>query len=178
MKDPNHILLNPVRSRIIQYLAGHEKATAGDIALLMSDVSRTTLYRHLNVLSKNKIITVVEENRVRGSVERTYALNLKTFSEQNTKENATHNAFGFLMKIYGDFEKYFNDKDADPEEDKVFLNNVTLLLSNEEFDELLAQMNALLRKHLNNVPDEKRKTRSLSFISCPPNQQGKMDKEQ
>ena len=170
LKDLNEILLNPVRSRIIQYLAVHQKATPGEIASFMTDVSRTTLYRHLKVLAKNEIITIVEENRVRGSVERTYALDLKTLSEQNTKEKATTNAFGFLMKIYADIEKYFKDKNADPEGDTVFLNNVTLLLSDEELHQLLGEINILLRKHLDNKEDEKRKVRSLSFISCPPTQ--------
>jgi len=177
VKDLNQVLLNPIRSRIIQYLAGHQTATAGEIALLMTDVPRTTLYRHLNVLTKNNIITVVAENRVRGSVERTYALNLNTVAEQNTKENATHNAFGFLMKIYGDFERYFNDENANPGTDKVFLSNVTLLLSDEEFDEFLAQTNAFFLKHLNNTPNESRKTRSLSLISAAGNDERRSDNE-
>ncbi|MEJ6949649.1 helix-turn-helix domain-containing protein [Natronospora cellulosivora (SeqCode)] len=177
MKDLNEILLNPVRIRIIQYLAVNQKATPGDIVSFMTDVSRTTLYRHLKVLAKNEIITVVEENRVRGSVERTYALNLKTLSEHNTVENATTNAFGFLMKIYADIENYFKDKNADPEADTVFLNNVTLLLSDEEFHQLLEDINILLRKHLDNKADKKRKIRSLSFISCPPIQDMDEDHE-
>lgn len=167
MKDINQVLLNPIRSRIIQYLAVHQRATAGEVGLFMTDVPRTTLYRHLNILAKNNIITVVSETRVRGSVERTYGLNLKTISEKNTTENATHNAFGFLMKIYADFEKYFSDENANPGVDKVFLSNVSLILSDEEFDELLTQLNELLKKHIKNTPDENRKQRSVSFISSP-----------
>jgi len=167
MKDINEVLLNPIRSRIIQYLARNIRATAGDIALFMTDVPKTTLYRHLNTLAKHNIITVVEENRVRGSVERTYALDLKAISEKNTKENALGNAFGFLMKIYGDFDRYFSDENANTAADKIFLSNVSLLLSDKEFNELLKQINALFAEHLNNTPDEKRKQRSLSFISSP-----------
>ncbi len=167
MKDINEVLLNPIRSRIIQYLARNQRATAGDISLFMTDVSKTTLYRHLKMLSKHKIIMVVEENRVRGSVERTYSLNLKTIDEKNTKENALGNAFGFLMKIYGDFDRYFSEENKDLKADKIFLSNVSLLLSDEEFDELFKQINELLAEHLNNVPNEERKQRSLSFISSP-----------
>jgi DNA-binding transcriptional ArsR family regulator len=167
MKEINQVLLNPVRGRIIQYLSSHPTATAGDIALRMTDVPRTTLYRHLNVLVNSNILTVVAENRIRGSVERTYALNLQTFSEHNTNENFISNAFGFLMKIFGDFDRYFSAENPNPGADKVFLSNVSLLLSDEEFNELLTQLNSLLRRHLDNEPIRGRKQRSISIISSP-----------
>ena len=169
MRDMNQILLNPIRSRIIQYLATHQRATAGELDSFMNDVPRTTLYRHLNILAEHNIITVVEENRVRGSVERTYALNVKTVQEENTKENATRNAFGFLMKIYGDYERYFSNPNADPAADKIFLSNVALLLSDEEFNELLTDINGILIKHINNEYKKNRKQRSIAFISSPCN---------
>lgn len=167
MKDLSQVLLNPIRSRIIQYLSINQTATAGELDSLITDVARTTLYRHLKILAKSNVITVVAEKRVRGSVERTYALNLKTISEENTKENATRNAFGFLMKIYADYERYFNDEHADPTADKIFLGNVNLLLSDAEFDDLIKQINSLFMKHLNNKPDEERKQRSISVINSP-----------
>jgi DNA-binding transcriptional ArsR family regulator len=167
MKDINEVLLNPIRSRIIQYLARNQKATAGDISSLMTDIPKTTLYRHLKILYKHKIIMVVEENRVRGSVERTYSLNLKTIDEKNTKENALGNAFGFLMKIYGDFDRYFSEENKKPSADKIFLSNVSLLMNDDEFDELFKKINGLLAEHLNNKPNKERKQRSLSFISSP-----------
>lgn len=173
MKDLNQILLNPVRSRIIQYLSVHQVATAAELVSFMTDISRTTLYRHLNTLAENDVIKVVSEKRVRGSVERSYSLNLETITKENTKENATRNAFGFLMKIYADFDMYFQNENANPGADKVFLSNVSLLLSDDEFNELLVQINTLLKDRLNNKPNEKRKQRSISFISSPCIEEGK-----
>ena len=167
MKDLSQVLLNPVRSRIIQFLSMNKEATAGELGTFISDVPRTTLYRHLKVLVEHNVIVVVAENRVRGSVERTYSLNVAKLSEENTTENATRNAFSFLMKIYADYERYFSNKNADPYRDKIFLSNVSLLLSDEEFDELLEEINKLLRAQLNNEPNENRKQRSLSFITSP-----------
>ncbi len=167
MKDLNQVLLNPVRSRIIQYLATHNTATAGELDAVFTDVPRTTLYRHMKVLAEHEVITVVAENRIRCSLERTYALNLAAVTEQNTVENATRNAFGFLMKIYADFSTYFGDKDVDPTQDRIFLGNVSLLLSDAEFDDVLQQINALLRQHLNNTPSPERRPRSISVISSP-----------
>ena len=173
MKDLSQVLLNPVRSRIIQFLSMNKEATAGELGTFISDVPRTTLYRHLKVLVQHKVIVVVAENRVRGSVERTYSLNVAKLSEENTTENATRNAFGFLMKIYADYENYFSGENVDPNRDKIFLNNVSLLLSDEEFDDLLKEINTLLMARINNEPNENRRQRSLSFISSPCDEEGK-----
>lgn len=165
--DLSQVLMNPVRSRILRHLAIHQTATAGDLAEKLTDVPRTTLYRHLNVLAKHNVIKVVAENRVRGSVERTYSLNVEAMQAENTVANATRNAFGFLMKIYGDLHNYFSSPSNDPAADRIFLSNVTLLLSDEEFGDLLAKINAIFLQHIDNQPTEDRKTRSLAIISSP-----------
>lgn len=167
MRDLNPILLHPIRSRIIQYLGIHKTATAGELTSFMSDVPRTTLYRHLNVLAEHTVIKVVAENRVRGAVERTYALDIQSISEANSLQNTLRNAFGFLITIYGNWAAYFDKPYPDPGRDKLFLSNLNLLLSDVEFDAFLVQLNTLLVKHLNNTPETGRKQRSISIVSSP-----------
>lgn len=167
MKDLNQVLLNPIRMRIVQYLATHESVTVGELVSIMTDVPRTTLYRHINTLAGSNILTVVGENRIRGTVEKVYALNILTLSSENTLQNATRNAFGFLMKIYADFEKYFSNANANPGKDRVFLNNTVLLMSDEEYDDFLNELKNLMVKHMKEEPSIKRKARSFSIISAP-----------
>lgn len=167
MKDLNQILLNPVRTRIVQYLITHESATAKELVKWMPDVARTTLYRHMNTLVDANLLTVVQENRIRGTVEKVYALNTDAITSQNTKENATWNTFSFLMGIYADFDRYFGQADADPARDKIFLNHAVLLMSDEEYDGFLGEMQTLFHKHLSNEATEGRKPRRLSIISAP-----------
>jgi len=167
MRDLSPILLHPIRSRITQYLAIHKTATAGELASFISDVPRTTLYRHLNVLAEHTVIKVVAENRIRGAVERTYSLDVQSMGEANSLQNTLRNAFGFLMTIYGNWATYFNKPDPDPGKDKLFLSNLNLMLSDAEFDEFIAELNTLLLKHLHNAPDAVRKQRSISIVSSP-----------
>lgn len=167
MKDINKIVMNPVRMRILQYFSTHKVATAGELVDFITDVPRTTLYRHINILAENNLINVVDENRIRGAVQRTYALNIATISNENTVENATRNAYGFLMNLYSKFEQYFNSSKADPLRDKLFLNTAVLLMSDKEFDTFLGEINALMSQHLNNKTSEKRKSRNISIISSP-----------
>ncbi len=174
MKDLNQVLMNPIRSRIIQYLSIHKEATAGILSELISDVPRTTLYRHINILVKSNLLTVVSEKKIRGSLEKTYALNIETFSKENTVENVTRNAYGFLMKIYADFDRYFEKNKNKPssEMESVFLSNLSLLMSDEEFKAFISELNQVFGKHLNNVQDGSRKQRSISIISSPVNNEG------
>lgn len=169
--DLNNILLNPVRARIIQYLAFHKAVTAGELVSFMTDIPRTTLYRHINTLVKSNILSIVSENRIRGTLEKVYSLNISAISSENTLENAPRNAFGFLMNIYSDFERYFNTENPNPGRDKLFLNNIVLMLSDEEYDGFLMELQTLLRKHLNNEPSSERKPRNLSIISAPSTEQ-------
>jgi len=81
------------------------------------------------------------------------------------------------MKIYADFDAYFSDKDANPGVDKVFVNNVNLLLSDAEYNELLGGIAALLTNHIENQPNEIRRQRNISIISSPCSTEGGMGNE-
>ena len=63
-------ILNPVRMRRIQSLAKNKNMTVQQIAQELTDVPQATLYRHLNKLLKAKAIVVVQENKVRGVLEK------------------------------------------------------------------------------------------------------------
>lgn len=67
------VVLHPVRLRIVQQLGGRSLTTA-QLRQAMPDVTQATLYRHVAALVESSILTVVEERRVRGAVERTLAL--------------------------------------------------------------------------------------------------------
>ena len=47
------------------------------------------------------------------------------------------------------------------------MNTAVLLMSDEEFDTFLGEINALMKQHLNNKTSEKRKSRNISIISSP-----------
>ncbi|MFM2438764.1 MAG: hypothetical protein RLZ55_1589 [Actinomycetota bacterium] len=68
------VLSHPVRLRIVLALVGDRHATTADLAAEMPDVTTATLYRHVAALVEAGVIEVVSERRVRGAVERTFAL--------------------------------------------------------------------------------------------------------
>lgn len=162
----SEVMLNPIRMRIIQVAAASGNISASDICEKMPDVPRTTIYRHIKILIDNNILMIVSENKIRGSLERILSLNTAEIAKHNSLENATQNAFGFLMQQYTKFEKYFSSKTANPAADRVFMNNTTLMLTDKEFDAFLMDLQQLLQKYSFEY-NKNRKERNISIISAP-----------
>ena len=170
-KDIADIALNPVRIRIIQALAMNDEMTAVQIGTAMSDVSRTTLYRHISILIDAGLVTVVSEKKIRGSIERTLALNAKELQEQMSASDPTQEIFKFLMGTYVKFQKYFSRDDIDPMADKVFINNAVMMMSDEEFDQFMTGFRELSQKYYfegDLASGVQRKPRDITTISAPP----------
>ncbi|GCD11860.1 helix-turn-helix domain-containing protein [Clostridium tagluense] len=159
-------MLNPARMRIIQELSTRRSITATELCEKISDVPRTTMYRHINILLDNNILSVVSEKKIRGSLERTLALNIGEISKNNTLKNASQNALGFLMNRYARFHNYFSGENPDPAKDKIFLNNSVLMMDDNEFDQFLSELRGLIIKYNFEVANG-RKARDISVISAP-----------
>ena len=67
-------LAHPVRMRVVLALVGGRELTTRGLAEELPEIRLATLYRHVSALSEAGILSVVAERRVRGAVERTYAL--------------------------------------------------------------------------------------------------------
>ena len=66
--DIVEIVMNPARQRIFQYLLVNETGTVKEMRKALPDIPSASLYRHVKILLDNGILTVVEENRIRGTV--------------------------------------------------------------------------------------------------------------
>ncbi len=166
MKNINEIMLNPIRMRIIQELSKMESTTTSELCRKISDVPRTTMYRHIKILIENDILSVISEEKVRGSFEREIALNIPEITKHNTIENAATNALGFLMSIYGKLHNYFHGENPEPGKDKIFMNNTVLMMNDTEFDQFTEELRKLLLKYSFELGKD-RKARDISIISAP-----------
>lgn len=166
MKDINSVMLNTIRMKIIQELSSSQSLTTGELCERINSVPRTTMYRHINILLDNNILTVVSEKRIRGSIERTLALNIGEISKNNTIENASTNALSFLLNRYTRFHNYFNNGNPDPAKDKIFLNYTVMMMNDKEFDKFLSELQGLIVK-FNFKETDGRKARDISIISTP-----------
>jgi DNA-binding transcriptional ArsR family regulator len=177
MKSLENVLLNPVRMRIVQHLSFLESATVGKLVELMNDVPRTTLYRHINMLYDRGLLTVVKEEKVRGTYEREYALNTAKLHEDLESNIIEKSVYTLMVKLLADFEVYFKTQGSDPIKDRLFLAENTLLLSDMELGQFTDELFVVVKKYMNFTAEPERKPRVISIISSPYNDKEDSDAE-
>ena len=160
--------MNPIRQRIFQYFLLHETGTVKDLKKALSDIPNASLYRHIKILADHSILIVVGENRIRGTVESVYRLNKDALATEDESGNAVQMS---LLSICASFARYFAGGNADPKRDMLLLTNCTLLLTDEEFSGFLSAINEITLRYMKAETTEGSKTRQITLISAPTNEQ-------
>lgn len=158
------VVMNPVRQRIFQYLLVHETGTVKEIRKALPDIPSASVYRHMKILTDHGVLTVVGENRIRGTVESIYKLNQEalTVSDENGRAAQTG-----LLALCGAFAKYFAGENPNPEKDMLLLTNCTLTLTDKEFGNFLSEINEVAVKYMAAQVSAESKTRQITLISSP-----------
>lgn len=166
-KDMATVIMNSVRQRIIQYLILHEKGTAGEIHEELHDIPIASLYRHIKILLEAGFLEVLEEKQIRGTIERTYSLVKQPMGETPSQEEIAFLVQSSLMSLMTSFQQYFDRGEVNLEKDMLCLTTSTLLLSEEEFMEMLKRIGSVINDYIRNVPEEGRQPRRFTIISSP-----------
>lgn len=161
------VLLNPVRMRVVQHLLLHQPSTTQEIGGHLADIPKASLYRHLKKLTDCGIVRVVSENRVRGTVERVYALEKIADAGGDEKQKMKRALESTMLTLLGEFERYLSRGDADMVRDRLSMQTATLLLTDEEFEQFAREISFAYARVLDNQPDGKRKMRRVTFIVSP-----------
>lgn len=158
------IVMNPVRQRIFQYLLVHETGTVKEIRKALPDVPSASLYRHMKILTEHGILTVIGENRIRGTVESIYQLNKSALEIEDANGSAVQSA---LLGICASFAKYFSGDSPDPKKDMLLMTTCTLTLNDTEFMNFLTEINQVAVKYMDIPIKDGSKTRQITLISAP-----------
>lgn len=162
--NPAEVVMNPVRQRIMQFLMVHEKGTVKEMKNQLKDIPTPSLYRHIKILVDHSIIVVAEENRIRGTVENVYQLNPKGIAVEDDDGMAVQMS---LMSICTSFAKYFAQEHPDPKKDMFLLTSCTVMLTDDEFQDFLTQVNELAMKYISKNSTEGCRPRQVTLISSP-----------
>ena len=158
------LVMNPVRQRIFQYFLIHETGTVKELRKALPDVPSASLYRHMKLLTDHAMLTVVGENRIRGTVESVYQLNKAALELDDADGSVVQMA---LLRISASFANYFASGHADPRKDLLMMSTCTLMLTDEEFMNFLSEINQLAMKYTDTEVREGSKTRQVTLISAP-----------
>ena len=165
-KDYMEACMNATRQRILQVIMTKKEATPAEIGQELPDIPRASLYRHIKVLLDAEIIVVVKEEFKRGSMEKTYAIAPQSPYE-DSNESYSSLIQTALMGLQGEFCRYFNGENPDPQRDLLTVASASLLMSDEEMMEFLTTYGELLQKYMKNRPNEDRKVRKVTFVVSP-----------
>jgi hypothetical protein len=171
--DSLELLLHPVRIRIVHAFAGSRVRTTSDLQARLPDVPHTSLYRHVGLLAAAGVLEVAGEERVRGTVERSYRLNRQraTLDEDavgGMTVEAHRRAFTAAMAaLIAEFGSYLDHGDADPRRALVGYRQIPVWLSPAELDTLITGMQALLTGAISHKPTGQRRQYLLSPILFP-----------
>ena len=158
------IVMNPVRQRIFHYFLLHETGTVKELKKTLPDIPSASLYRHIKILSDSSILTVVGENRIRGTVESVYRLNKDALAIEDETGNVVQMS---LLSICASFARYFSGGKADPKKDMLLLTNCTLILTDEQFSGFLSEINEVALKYMKAEAFADSKMRQITLISAP-----------
>lgn len=140
---------------------------------MLDDIPQATLYRQLGILLDAGIVEVAAERPVRGVIERSFALAsgkavLKADDLVGVSAEEHFRYFAmFTAGLLGDFSRYLERDRIDMEADGVGYREVVLNLSDREFRDMAAGLQALLQPLLANKPNKRRTARVLATVLMP-----------
>ncbi|MFG3253863.1 helix-turn-helix domain-containing protein [Streptomyces sp. NPDC048172] len=168
-----NLLLHPVRLRILQALVGSEPLTTAQLRERLPDIPPATMYRHIAALTKAEVLEVVSEKQVRGAIERSYrirqdgALVGEEARTSMTREDHRRAFTAFSGALMGDFERYLSRDDAVPADDGLLYRQGSVWLTDEEFKELVADLEQAVTSRARTSPGDGRTRHIVSLVVVP-----------
>lgn len=167
------LLAHPVRLRIVHAMSAGDRHTTAQLCARLPDVSKATVYRHVEILASAGILEVAAEQRVRGAVERSYRLRRESaVVDPEAVASATpedhRSIFAVAMTtLLAEFNAYLDSGAADPTADLVGYRQHAVWLSPAEVAELVEDLRAAIVPRLGNAPGAGRAQYLLSPILFP-----------
>lgn len=169
--DTLELLAHPVRLRIVHAMSGGHTRTTTQLCARLPDVSKATVYRHVEILAAAGILEVTDEQRVRGAVERSYRLRreLAVIDADAAATPEEHRGiFAVAMAtLLAEFNAYLDRGDVDPAADLVGYRQHAVWLSPDEAAGLIDDLRTAILPRLRNSPAPDRTQYLLSPILFP-----------
>jgi hypothetical protein len=167
------LLLHPVRLRIVKAFLGDRALTTGQLASELNDIPTGSLYRHVALLAHAEVLQVVAEQRVRGALERTYALRVAAAQLQPselasmTPADHAHGFMAFVASALSDFDRYVATNPTDLVQDGTGYRSAAAWLDDAELTEFIRDLLAVIRPRLAIRPGQGRRRRILYGVVLP-----------
>lgn len=166
-------MIHPTRMKILQSLISEKELTAQQISKKHPELAVGSLYRHMNALLDAGLIQVVHENKIRGTIEKTYALKGEVQSDVNkeakemTREELGDLFLMFMTNLLRQFEDYLDSGNYNIEKDALCIKQTIVYLSDQECISLIKNISSCIGEVLENEPSSERKARTIATVMVP-----------
>lgn len=167
------VLLHPVRMRILQALFDADPLTTAQLRDRLPDIAPATMYRHIAVLADAGVLEVVDEKRVRGTVERSYQVRKEqavvdpAARAAMTREEHQRAFTTFSVSLMSDFDRYLAHEGADPTSDGVVYRQAAVWLTKDEFAALIEEIESAVLARIGHPRDGDRIRHVISLVVVP-----------
>jgi len=167
------LLLHPVRMRVLQALFDADPLTTAQLRERLPDIAPATMYRHIAVLAEAGVLEVVEEKRIRGTVERSYRVRKEeavvdpAARAAMTRDDHRRAYTTFAASLMGDFDRYLAHADADPVADGVVYRQAAVWLTEEEFAAMVEEIENAVVSRMGHDRAADRVRRVVSLVVVP-----------
>ena len=167
------VLLHPVRLRILQAFLGGRALTTSQLQAELPDVPPASLYRHVARLVDAGVLSVDDERRVRGALERTYTLQTSEATvkphelAQLSADEHRKMFMTFVAGLIREFDRYLERGDIDLVRDGISYRLTGMWLSRTEAKKLAQELNEVLLPAACNTPKRGRKRWYFGSIVLP-----------
>ena len=169
------LIIHPVRLRILQAV-GSEQLTTQDIADRLSDIPKSSIYRHLKLLLDGGYMAVVETRPVRGVLEKVYGqarqphIGPDDLGKLSADQHLQYFNI-FLMTLQQAFGGYLAQAEhggaIDFVADRAGYTEVSFHASQAELDQFVGTVNQALMGLLQNTASPDRRRQTFSTITHP-----------
>ncbi len=167
-------LTHPVKCKLIMEIHSADRITAKQLAEKYEDIAQATLYRYLKQMTDDNVLKVVEENQIRGTIEKTYALaanlgeGIQGILDTNSGDAYMQMFIQYILGFTKQFHEYCKEPDINIVEDKSGFSLVPIYATDVELASALEQYARIFEPLRNNPPTPDRKPRSIGLIITPP----------
>jgi len=165
---------NPIKCKLLIEISNKERATAKQLAETYSDITHATLYRHLKKMTADGILKVVEENQIRGTVERVYAvspdtsLDAKKMVEENNGQAYMMMFTQFMMGLTEEFREYASRPDINILQDGSGFTVAPVYVTTKELEAAIIEIGKIINPLVGNEKTPERDLHNIAIITTPP----------
>lgn len=173
-KNLMNCFTNPVKCKLLLEIYKSGRATAKQLSEKYYDIPQATLYRYLKRMTDEGILKIVEENQIRGTIEKTYALavqlndEIKGSMDTNLGDALMLMFMDYMMGFMKQFQDYCKRPDIDIKNDMPCFSLAPIYATNEELGAAMMDFGKTIQVLLANQPSPARKLRTIGIMVTPP----------